>query len=47
MNPLIKDLQTPKNNLLEFSQLTQRVLAHIENVITGHNEIKDYIIFPN
>jgi hypothetical protein len=47
MNPLIKDLQTPKNSLIEFSQLTQRVLAHIENVITGNKEIKEYTIYSS
>lgn len=47
MNPLIKDLQTQKNNLSEFSQLTQRVLAHIENVITGYKEIKGYTIYSS
>lgn len=47
MNPLVKDLQTSKNNLNEFFQLSQRVLTHIENVITGHNEIKGYFIYSS
>lgn len=45
MKPLIEALQTPKKTLKEFSDLTQRVLKHIENVITDHNEIKDYYIY--
>lgn len=47
MKPLVEELQTPKNNLYEFSKLSQRVLTHIENVITGYNEIKGYIIYSS
>jgi len=35
MKPLVEELQTPQNNLIEFSGLAQRVLVPIENVITG------------
>lgn len=47
MNPLVKDLQTHKSELNEFAQLTQRVLSHIENVITGHNETKGFFIYSS
>jgi len=44
MKPLIEELQTPKKTLKEFSDLAQRVLKHIENVITDHNNIKEKTI---
>ncbi len=48
MIPLVNDLQTPKNSLAEFSDLTNRVLLHIENVITDHNNVKDnYYIYSS
>lgn len=45
--PLNEDIQTQKKSLLEFAQLTERILAHIENVITDRNEIKDYYIYSS
>jgi len=47
MKPLIEELQTPKKTLNEFSDLTQRVLSHVENVITDHNNIKDFYIYSS
>lgn len=35
MKSLAEDLQTPKLSLSEFADLTERVLSHIKNVITG------------
>ncbi len=45
--PLTKDLQTPKNSLLQFSQLTQRTLSYIETIITDRKEIKDYSLYSS
>lgn len=48
MKPLIEDLQTPKNSLEEFANLTKRVLMHIENVITHHKQVRDnYYIYSS
>ena len=47
MQPLAKELQTLKQNLQEFSDVTQRVLSHIENVVTGQKKIKDYFIYSS
>lgn len=47
MKPLAEDLQTHKKNLNEFSSLTERVLRHIENVVTGHFEIGNYSIYSS
>ncbi|MCP5106278.1 MAG: hypothetical protein GY950_23025, partial [bacterium] len=45
--PLSEDLQSSKLSLHEFAEVTQRVLHHIENVITSHNEVKGYIIYES
>lgn len=47
MKPLAEDLQTPKNNLDEFSHLAERVLKHTENVVTGQAKAKEYFIYSS
>lgn len=47
MQPLAEALQTPKRSLQEFSDVTQRVLNHIENVVTGQKKLKDYYIYSS
>ncbi len=44
---LAEDLQTPKTKLGEFKELTERILAHIENVITKKIQYKDYLLFTS
>ncbi len=45
MKSLIEDLQTPKESLNEFAGLTERVLNHVQNVITATQPLRDdYII---
>src|SRR5690606_2864287 len=44
MIPLDKDLQTPKNSILEFKAITIRVLDYLPNVLSGHNEKNGYKI---
>jgi hypothetical protein len=41
---LAKDLQKPKENLQEFADITNRVLSHIENVITAKRQYRDYFL---
>lgn len=47
MKPLAEDLQTPKSSINDFSNLAERVLNHVENVITGQNKIKEYFIYSS
>jgi hypothetical protein len=42
---LTEDLQSPKVSLNEFADVTERVLLHIENVITDFNEVRGYFIY--
>ena len=45
MKSLVEDLQTPKESLEEFAGLTERVLNHVQNVITASQPLRDdYII---
>jgi hypothetical protein len=47
MKSLTEELQTPKSTLEEFASLTERVLSHIENVITFQKETKKYFIYSS
>lgn len=47
MLSLDKDLQSSKNNLDEFYELTIRVLKYLPNVISSHKEDKGYIIYSS
>ena len=44
MPSLAEDLQTPKRSLLEFKEVTLRVLHYLPSVITKHDEKKGYSI---
>ena len=41
---LAEDLQTPKNSLLEFIEITQRILGHLREVIDSEEIYNDYSI---
>lgn len=47
MKPLPEDLQTPKQSLDEFSDVTKRVLGYLPNVVSGKVEARDYIILSS
>lgn len=45
MNSLDKDLPKAKISLVEFGELTQRVLTYLPNIISGFEEKNNYLIF--
>ncbi len=47
MKPLDKDLQTTKTNLIEFGQLTTRILQYLPNVLSDSFQKNDYIIYTS
>lgn len=47
MKPLQKDLQTPKQNLDEFANVTKRVLGYLPNIISKKHKAGDYTILPS
>ncbi|MFA6806799.1 MAG: hypothetical protein WCR29_05205 [Bacteroidales bacterium] len=47
MLPLDKDLQSAKGNLLEFHDITIRVLQYLPNVLTNSEEKSGYLIFSS
>jgi hypothetical protein len=47
MKPLPKDLQTPKKSLNEFSKVTQRVLAHLPDIVSERVTARDYAILSS
>jgi hypothetical protein len=47
MKPLSEDLQTPKQSLAEFSDVTKRVLGYLPNVVSKKVETRDYIIISS
>lgn len=47
MLPLDKDLQGVKSDLLEFREITERVLHHLPNVLTNSEEKSGYLIFSS
>lgn len=44
---LAEDLQSSKSSLNEFADVAERVLLHLENVVTNHNESKGYSIYES
>lgn len=47
MKPLDKVLQTTKTNLIEFGQLTTRILQYLPNVLSNSFQKNDYIIYTS
>jgi hypothetical protein len=47
MLPLDQDLQTPKDNLDDFANLSRRVLNHLSNVLTEHKIKDNYSIYSS
>lgn len=47
MLPLDKDLQSVKSNLLEFHDITNRVLHYLPNVLTNSEEKSGYLIYSS
>ena len=47
MLPLDQDLQTPKDNLDDFANLTKRVLNHLSNVLSEHTIKNKYSIYSS
>jgi hypothetical protein len=47
MRPLSQDLQTAKQSLAEFSDVTKRVLGYLPNVVSEKVEARDYIIISS
>ncbi|WP_372948381.1 hypothetical protein [Mariniphaga sp.] len=45
MTPLGEDLQTAKNNIADFQDITIRVLEYLPNVLSGSKEKNNYIIY--
>lgn len=44
MNSLSEDLQQQKNDILQFKELTLRILKYLPNVLNEENEYKGYVI---
>jgi len=42
MNSLQEDLETPKQNLDEFVDVTKRVLDYLPNIVSERVETRDY-----
>ena len=47
MNSLIEDLQTPKENLIDFAEVTKRVLDYLPNVVSVRKEVRGYVILSS
>lgn len=47
MIPLDKDLQKVKHNLVDFGEITERVLQYIPNVLSNTEIKNDYLIFSS
>lgn len=47
MKSLQEDLQTPKNNLNEFAEITKRVLIYLPNIVSDSVETRDYNILTS
>ncbi len=47
MKPLSKDLQTPKNSLDEFSDITKRVLGYLPDIVSEKVAARNYIILSS
>ena len=47
MKPLTEDLQTPKQNLDEFADVTKRVLDYLPNIVSERVETRDYTILSS
>ncbi len=47
MKSLQEDLQTPKQNLDEFADVTKRVLDYLPNIVSERVETRDYTILSS
>ena len=47
MKSLPEDLQTPKQNLNEFADVTMRVLDYLPNIVSERVETRDYTILSS
>ena len=47
MKSLPEDLQTPKQNLDEFADVTKRVLDYLPNIVSERVETRDYTILSS
>ncbi len=47
MKPLPEDLQTPKQNLEEFAEITKRVLGYLPNIVSEKVDAKNYTILSS
>lgn len=47
MIPLDKDLQDPKGSLIEFAEITRRVLQYLPNVLSSSEEKNNYVIYSS
>ena len=47
MKSLQEDLQTPKQNLDEFADVTKRVLDYLPNIVSEKVEARDYTILSS
>ncbi|MDL2122849.1 MAG: hypothetical protein LWX51_07140 [Deltaproteobacteria bacterium] len=47
MKSLPEDLQTPKQNLDEFADVTKRVLDYLPNIVSERIETRDYTILSS
>ena len=47
MKPLSEDLQTPKQNLDEFADITKRVLDYLPNIVSERVATRDYTILSS
>jgi len=47
MKSLPEDLKTPKQSLIEFADVTKRVLDYLPNIVSERVEIRDYTILSS
>jgi len=47
MKSLSEDLKTPKQNLIEFADVTKRVLDYLPNIVSERVETRDYTILSS
>jgi len=45
MIPLDKDLQKVKSTIVEFGEITERILQYLPNVLSSSVEKNDYLIY--
>jgi len=47
MIPLDKDLQKVKSTIVEFGEITERILQYLPNVLSSSEEKNDYLIYSS